>query len=124
MIYSAPGRNRTLEHRTRPLDSTTHAPDVHERQDSGTATTAGCGVFAHRNPMLSFRFAGAFLLRLGARTLSALLFHPPPRRTAWYGLALACGAGTQHRRSAESNSTKDAPPQAIGIGPGVLSFAV
>ena len=44
--------------------------------------------------MLSFRFAGAFLLRLGARTLSALLFHPPPRRTAWYGLALACGVCT------------------------------
>ena len=36
--------------------------------------------------MLSFRFADAFLLRLGACRLSALLFHPPPRRTAWYGL--------------------------------------
>ena len=55
--------------------------------------------------MLSFRFAGAFLLRLGARTLSALLFHPPPRRTAWYGLALARGVCT-HRRSAQSNSIK------------------
>ena len=66
--------------------------------------------------MLSFRFAGAFLLRLGARTLSALLFHPPPRRTAWYGLALVCGACTRHRRSAESNSTKGALPQAVGIG--------
>ena len=76
MVYSAPERHRTLEHRTRPIDSTTHAPDVHERQDSGTSTTAGRGVFAHRNPMLSFRFAGACLLRLGARTLSALLFHP------------------------------------------------
>ena len=65
--------------------------------------------------MLSCRFAGAFLLRLGARTLSALLFHPPPRRTAWYGLALACGACT-HRRSAESNSIKYAPPQAVDIG--------
>ena len=32
--------------------------------------------------MLSFRFAGAFLLQLGARTWIALLFHPPPRRTA------------------------------------------
>jgi hypothetical protein len=65
--------------------------------------------------MLSFRFAGAFLLRLGARTLSALLFHPPPRRTAWFGLALACGACAQHKHSAESNSTKHVLPQAIGI---------
>ena len=104
MVYSAPGHNYTLEHRTRPLDSTALPPSVDGR-DSGTATTAGCGVFAHRNPMLSFRFAGAFLLRLGARTLSALLFHPPPRRTAWYGLALARGVCT-HRRSAQSNSIK------------------
>ena len=65
--------------------------------------------------MLSFRFAGAFLLRLGARTLSALLFHPPPRRTAWYGLALACGIGIQHRHAAQSNSTKGASPQAVEI---------
>ena len=72
--------------------------------------------------MLSFRFAGAFLLRLGARTLSALLFHPPPRRTAWYGLALACGVGTQHRRSAESNSIKYAPPQAVGSGARGIEF--
>ena len=81
----------------------------------------GYKVFAHRNPMLSFRFAGAFLLRLGARTLSALLFHPPPRRTAWYGLALACGVCTRHRRSAESNSIKYAPPQAVGSGVGGVS---
>jgi hypothetical protein len=71
--------------------------------------------------MLSFRFAGAFLLRLGARTLSALLFHPPPRKTAWYGLALACGVCTRHRRSAESNSIKYAPPQAVGRGVGGVS---
>lgn len=71
--------------------------------------------------MLSFRFAGAFLLRLGARTLSALLFHPPPRRTAWYGLTLACGTGTRHRRSAESNSIKYASPQAVGSGVGSVS---
>ena len=31
--------------------------------------------------MLLLRLAGAFLLRLAARTLAALLFHPPPRRT-------------------------------------------
>ena len=72
--------------------------------------------------MLSFRFAGAFLLRLGARTLSALLFHPPPRRMAWYGLALACGVCTRHRRSAESNSTKYAAPQAVGIGARGIEF--
>ena len=74
------------------------------------------GIFAHRISMLSFRFAGAFLLRWGARTLSALLFHPPPRRTAWYGLALACGDFAERRHSTESNSTKYAPPQAVGIG--------
>jgi hypothetical protein len=73
--------------------------------------------------MRSFRFAGAFLLRLGARTLSALLFHPSPRRAAWYGLALTCGVCTRHRHSAESNSITYTPPQAIGIGLSVLSFA-
>ena len=86
-----------------------------DRRASGTATIAGRGVFAPRNPMLSFRFAGAFLLRVGARTLSALLFHPPPRRTAWYSLALACEVGIQHRHSAQSNSTKGALPQAMEI---------
>jgi hypothetical protein len=95
-----------------------------DTRDSGTATAAGRGVLAHRNPMLSFRFAGAFLLRLGARTLSALLFHPPPCRTAWDGLTLACGARAQHRHSAESDSTKHAAPQAVGISPGALGFAV
>jgi hypothetical protein len=68
-----------------------------DRGASGTATTAGRGVFAHQHPILSFRFTGVFLLRLGTRTLSALLFHPPLRRTAWYGLALACGACIQRR---------------------------
>src|ERR1043166_3610421 len=32
MVYSAPGRNHTLAHRTRPLDSTTHAPSVREQE--------------------------------------------------------------------------------------------
>src|SRR5205085_11490514 len=69
--------------------------------------------------MLSFRFAGAFLLRLDTRTLSALLFHPPPRRTAWFGLALAGSAVSRRWQTAESNSTKHLPPQAIGLGVGV-----
>jgi len=30
---------------------------------------------------LSFRFDGAFLLRLAERTLAGLLFHEPPRIT-------------------------------------------
>lgn len=110
-----------LEHRTRPIDSTAHSPDVRERQDSGISTTTERGVFAHRIPLLSFRFAGAFLLRLGARTLSALLFHPPPRKTAWFGLALACSAERRLRQTAESNSTKHVLPQAIGIGMGGMS---
>ena len=124
LVYSAPGCNHTLEHRTRPLDSTTHAPGVRERQDSGTATTAGRGVFAHRNPILSFRFAGAFLLRLGVRILSALLVHPPPCSMAWYGLALAWGACTRHRHSAQSNSTKGALPQAVGISARGIEFCI
>src|SRR5215813_9813191 len=32
MVYSALGCNHTLEHRTRPLDSTTHAPSVRGRE--------------------------------------------------------------------------------------------
>ena len=93
-----------------------HAPDVREHQDFGPSTTAERGVFAHRRPLLSFRFAGALLLRLGARMLSALVFHPPPRRTAWFGLALAGSAVSRRWQTAESNSTKHLPPQAIGVG--------
>jgi len=32
IIYSAPGHTCTLEHRTRPLDSTTHAPSIRGRE--------------------------------------------------------------------------------------------
>src|SRR5215831_20208031 len=31
-IYSVPGHTCTLEHRTRPLDSTTHAPSIRGRE--------------------------------------------------------------------------------------------
>jgi len=34
-----------------------------------------------RNPTLSLRLSGLFLLRFAARQLSASLFHEPPRRT-------------------------------------------
>ena len=34
-----------------------------------------------RNPMLSFRLSGSFLLRLAARRFLGLLFHDPPRKT-------------------------------------------
>jgi len=33
----------------------------------------------HRNPTLSFRLSGLFLLRFAARALFRLLFHDPPR---------------------------------------------
>ena len=66
--------------------------------------------------MLSFRFAGTFLLGLGAHTLCALRFHPPQHMTVWFDLALACRAWSRPRETTESNSTKYALSQAAGTG--------
>jgi hypothetical protein len=39
------------------------------------------GGLARRNPLLSLRLSGSFLLRFAARNLLGLLFHEPPRST-------------------------------------------
>lgn len=45
------------------------------------ASLPGQGDRMHRKPTLLFVFVGSLLLRLGERTLLALLFQDPPRST-------------------------------------------
>ena len=59
-----------------------------------------------------------------ARTLSALLFHPPPRRTAWYGLALACGVSTHTGVLRKAIARKEHCRKLWVSAPGGLSFAL
>lgn len=51
--------------------------------ETGTPSGGGLreGANTTRNPLLLFRFAGLFLLRLADRQFLGLLFHEPPRST-------------------------------------------
>ena len=51
------------------------------------ATHWQCVVLTRRNPRLSLRLPGSFLLRFADRQLTALLFHPPPRMTRFEPLS-------------------------------------
>lgn len=61
------------------------------RAEPWSQSRAKCFVFGHpsravlasRNPLLLFLLFRSFLLRLAARQLLSLLFHEPPRKTAF-----------------------------------------
>ena len=79
---------------TGPGLASNHAPSVRERQDSGPMPrlwhprkcTPTAPTDTTRNPLLSFRLSGLFLLRFAERQFCGLLFQQPPRsRRRLYG---------------------------------------
>ena len=50
-----------------------HTPSVREREEFWHRDYLRGAVFAHRTPMLSFRFTSTFLLRCGARTCERVI---------------------------------------------------
>ena len=124
-IYSAPGRNHTIEHRTRPLDSTTHTPSVRGQEGLWHRDHRRVRSLRAPEPEVVVPMRGRVPVAVGRAHVERVIVPPAAAQDGLVGLALACGAGTRHRHSAESNSIKYAPPQAVGSGArGIELFSV
>jgi len=125
MVYSAPGycppETDSLEHGTRPLDSTMHTPSVLEQEGLWHRDYRRARSLRASEPDVVVPIRGRVSVAVGRAHVERVIVPLAAVQDGLVRLALACGAEAQHRRSAESNSTKYAAPQAVGSGMGSVS---